>query len=123
MAPTPLTVKQIALPFAELVALGFDFVWTAGNAVDGNTFVCTGKEIILVQNSDGVNPYTVKVEAVNDAQNRLVDFGPYTLAAGVFSVLPQGLTNKKGWIQADQTILLTPSNAAIKFCILRLPVV
>lgn len=121
MAATPLTVIQMDTPFLVPAANGADFVFTAGDVANGNSFPCTGKEIILVQNSDGATPYTVTINSVADAQGRTGNIGPYTLQAGEFARFSPGLTGSKGWIQSDGTILINVSNAAVKLAVLRLP--
>lgn len=121
MARTALTPVTIPTPWAGSGANTLDFTFTAADVANKNYFVGSGKEIILAYNSDGVNPYTFSVTSVDDEDNRAEDITTYSLTAGEYAVVGVSLTNAKGWKQTNGQIYLEGSNAAIKFCILRLP--
>lgn len=118
--PTAITVQTILAPFAAVGAGAADFTFAAGTITDGDTFVCTGREILLVNNT-GASPYTVTVTSVEDETNRTEDITTYSLAAGDFAAFGVGLTNSKGWKSTAGTIRLTVSNASVKVAVLRLP--
>lgn len=121
MAQTALTVQEIDAPFAAVTAGSLDFTLAAGDVANGNSFVCTGREILIVYNSDGANPYTVTVTSVDDETNRAGSITTYSMAAGDYVCIGVGLTNSKGWKQTSGLIYLACENAAIKFAVLRLP--
>lgn len=121
MAQTALTVQGVGAPFAAVSANNLDFTFAAGDVVNGNSFVCTGREVLLALNSDPTNPYTFTVTSVDDEKGRAEDITAYSLAAGEYAAVGAGLTNAKGWKQTSGLIHLAVSNAAIKFAVLRLP--
>lgn len=121
MAQTALTVQDIDAPFAAVSANSLDFTFAAGDLANGNSFVCTGREVLLVLNSDPTNPYTFTVTSVDDEKGRSEDITTYSLAAGEYAAVGVGLTNAKGWKQTSGLVYLAVSNAAIKFAVLRLP--
>jgi hypothetical protein len=121
MAETALTVQELKAPFDDISAGDLDFTQAAADVANGNKFTCTGRELIFAENTDGANPYTVTVTSVPDEKNRSEDITTYSLAAGDKIMIAVGLTNAKGWKQTDGTILISASNLAIEFAVLRLP--
>lgn len=119
-APTALPIINPlgSYPALPITALAADFVYTAADAVNGNSFVSTGRELVLVNNSGG-SAYTVTFSSVADSVNRTGDIATYSVGAGLFSVF--GPFAQNGWKQSDGTVLVTASNAAIKFAVIRLP--
>jgi len=62
--PTPITVQQMLAPFAAVGAGTADFTFAAGTITDGDNFVCTGREILLVKNTDArINKTITSVDA------------------------------------------------------------
>lgn len=121
MAQTALTIQDVDAPFAAVSANSLDFTFAAGDAANGNSFACTGRELLLVINSDPTNPYTFTVTSADDEKGRAEDITTYSLAAGEYAAVGVGLTNSKGWKQTSGVIYLAVSNAAVKFAALRLP--
>lgn len=117
-ALTPVTIKG---PFEAVTANSADFTWTAGATGGGDTIACTGRQIILAYNSDGVNPYTLTITSVDDEQNRSGSITTYSLAAGEYAAFGCGLTNQQGWKQTNGNINVVVSNVAVKWAILTLP--
>lgn len=124
--PIALTVQTILGPF-DAVGNGstaplsqVDFVWTASQGTDGNTFVCTGREIILAQNTN-VGDKTITIVSVDDETNRSENIGAYTMQTLTFSVFGQGLTLSKGWMSAGKTIRINTNSADVLLAVLRLP--
>jgi hypothetical protein len=105
-------------PTLPIAATAADFVFTAADASNGNSFVSTGRELVLVQNS-GASAYTVTFTSVADGINRTGDITTYSVGAGLFSMF--GPFSQSGWKQTAGTILVTASNAAVKFAVVRLP--
>lgn len=118
MARTPITpeILPVEFPLTEEV-LG----WTNADVANGNAFTWTGKEILLVWNSDGAVARNVTIQSVavngrldpkhNIAQS--IPFGEYR----VYNFRGQG------WKQsADGFVYVSGDNAAVRFVVLRLPV-
>ena len=114
-----LTVQNISAPFATISAGGADFTFAAGST-DGDTFACTGREILVAFNS-GAAPYTITITSVADEKNRTGDVTAYSLAAGDYAVFGVGLTNAKGWKSTAGTIAVDVEHADVKWAVLRLP--
>ena len=119
--PTVITVQTVLGPFATYSANAADFTFAAGTVTDGDTFVCTGREILLALNTEAVTARTITVTSVDDETNRSGSITTYSLAAGEYAAFGVGLTNSKGWMSTAKTIRLTVSNAAVKVAVLRLP--
>ncbi len=103
-------------PTLPLTANSADFVFSAltgssgssGNQIDFGDFT---KLLVLVQNSDPTNPYTVTFTSRVDNLNRTGDITAYTLQATEFGVF---FFERQGWRQTDGMLYLEGSNAAIK---------
>jgi hypothetical protein len=121
MPATAITVQEIIGPFDNIAAGGADYTWTAADVANGNSFACTGKEILLARNTDGANPYYVTITSVPDEKNRSEDINQYSLAPGDDAVFGVGLTTAVGWRQSTNVINISGENAAVEFAILRLP--
>jgi|SRR5665213_3128779 len=103
-----------------VAALGLDLVWTAADASNGNKFPFTGKEVLLVQNTD-TGSQTVTLTSVADSRGRSDDVTAYAVAAGVISAF-NFRGGAEGWQQpSDQSVHLAASSALIKYAILRIP--
>ena len=119
---TAITNVQMLSPWAAYGTTGSlaDFPWTAGTLTPGVGITCTGRQVILVWNTHGANPYTVTFTSQDDEQNRAASI-TYTLAAGDFASFGLGLTNSKGWQTAAKLITVLVSNVAVKIAVLTLP--
>lgn len=118
--PTVLTVQDILNPWAAYGAGTADFTFAAGTVTDGDTFVCTGRELLIVNNTDVATKY-ITIVATDDETNRAESVTTYSLAAGDFAVFGVGLTNAKGWKSSTGTIRITVEDADVKVAVLRLP--
>lgn len=120
MARTEITVQEVDAPFAAVSANSLDFTFGAMDAANGNYFACTGRELILFQNTDA-GAQTVTIDSVDDERGRQEDITTYSLAAAEFAAAGVGLTNSKGWKQSNGQIYLDTSSANVKVAVLRLP--
>ena len=118
--PTAITVQTIKGPFEAITAGGADITLAASDPDNGNTFVCTGREILVVYNAD-VAEKTITITSVDDEKGRSEDVTSYALAAGDYAVFGVGLTNSKGWKSSAGTIRITTNDADVKVAVLRLP--
>ena len=120
--PTVITVQAKPVgPFTAITAGSADFTFAAGTVTDGDTFVCTGRELLIVFNSSLATPRTITITSVDDETNRAGDISAYSMAAGDYAVFGVGLTNARGWMFTAKTIRITVSNAELKVAVLRLP--
>jgi hypothetical protein len=118
--PTAITVQTIKTPWATISANGADYTYAAGTVTDGDTFVCTGREILLVKN-DNVAAKYITITSVDDETNRAGSITTYSIGAGEFAVFGIGLTNAKGWKSTAGTVRITVEHADVKVAVLRLP--
>ena len=117
---TVFTAQTIKGPFDTIAADGADITFTAASA-GADTFISTGRDIILVRNT-GAGARTVTISSVVDEKNRSGDITTYSLAAGEFAAFGCGLTNSPGWKNTSTgAITITGSHAEITIAILRLP--
>ncbi|MDP9326498.1 MAG: hypothetical protein M3O87_08205 [Candidatus Dormibacteraeota bacterium] len=105
-------------PVLPLVALSAAMALTAADIANGNSVPSTGRELIIVQNSDAA-PQTVTVASVVDRLNRTGDITAYSIPIGAFAVL--GPFKTEGWRQADGNLYLNASTATVKFAVIQLP--
>ena len=121
MVATAITVQQLLSPFpaTPLAANSADLTFTALTVTEGDEFVCTGREIILIANGTGTN--TLTITSADDEKGRAEDITAYSLAENDHAVFTQGLTNSIGWKNSSGKIKLTPSSAEIKCAVVRLP--
>jgi hypothetical protein len=107
-------------PFADQpIANALNIAWQTGT-VGGESFVCTGREILLIRNDSGTN--TVTVTSVDNDKGRQENLAAYEITGAEIAVWTGGLTNAKGWKQTNGTILVTATTGtAVSFAVLRLP--
>ncbi len=113
---TPVTPKG-SYPSLPLTPDSADVVFAvASTYTDGEGWVNTGREILLVKNG-GASPYTVTISSVAYL-GRTGDITTYSLAAGDIAVF--GPFDPKGWNQADGMVYVVGSNASVTFAVIRL---
>lgn len=120
MARTAITVQEVSAPFDAISAGSEDFTFAASDNANGNYFVCTGRELIVVENTN-VGAQTITIDSVDDEKGRQEDITTYSLAANDFAVFGVGLTNAKGWKQTSGQVYIDTSDADVKIAVLRLP--
>jgi hypothetical protein len=118
-APTVLTIQNILGPFATYSANAADYTYAAGTITDGDTFVCTGREILLVKNGTGTN--TITITSIANEKGRTGDITTYSLSTGEFAAFGVGLTNRAGWKSASATVRITVSSVEVTVAVLKLP--
>ena len=120
MTATALPIIAAVGPYPALpVSAGsLDFVFTAADNVNGNSFVSTGRELLLVENTDA-GAQTFTVTSVADSLLRTGDVGPYSMASGANALFV--VAAQPGWKQTDGTVHVTASAATVKFAVVRLP--
>jgi hypothetical protein len=116
MAQTALTVTVLKQNNVAVNAGDLTVTMNASDTVNGNSFPCTGNEIILVQNTDTV-AHTFTVTSVADALGRTGDLAAYSVAASGIAAIQESVV--QGWRQSDGNIYMTSTSALLKFAVLR----
>jgi hypothetical protein len=113
-ALTPITPKG---PYPGTVSAGdLAIAFTASDVANGNKWAFSGRDILLVQNSNaGAQTFTISSTA--DERGRKADIATYSVPAGGFAAF--FISSATGWTQADGTILLATSHANIQFAVVR----
>jgi len=63
MARTAITIQSLLEPFDNVAAGDLDFTFAAGDGSSGNSYVVTGKELLLAYN-DGTSAKTITIDSV-----------------------------------------------------------
>jgi hypothetical protein len=117
MATIAITVQVLKGNYTIPTANQLDLTFTAADVALGNHYAATGKEFVIVQNSDPTNAYTFTLTSQPDTYGRTGDVTAYSLAAGEIGMY--GPIPIDGWRNAAGQVLISGSNAAIKFAIVR----
>jgi hypothetical protein len=112
MARTAIASVLVGGPFP---ADGTVFVWTAADTVNGNSFVYTGRDLVLIRNRSASSK-TAVIRSSADPFNRTGDV-TVSLMAGQFKVV--GPLIAIGWKQADSSIWLDSASNEVDFAIVR----
>jgi hypothetical protein len=106
-------------PHPGAVAAGaLDLVWTAADVANKHQLTATGRDILLVWNTDA-SAHNFTLTSVADKQNRTGDVTNYSLAAG--KVAAYKFDDLTGWAQADGSIYFEADNALVKFAVISVP--
>jgi len=120
--PTPLVVVVLKQNNYAVVAGDLNLTPVAMDAVNGNSFSASGKEIIEFINTDTAT-HTVTITSTADALGRLdTSLTTYIVPAavgGLSGISAVEMVNMNGWIQSGQTINMTTSSALVKVVVLR----
>ena len=120
MTRTDLSVITPKGPYSEVAAGDLDFIFEAADDFNGNAFLCTGRELILIRNSHATDAATVTLTSAPDPYGRTKDITTYSLDAGEFAAFWVGKT--VGWRQSDGMVYLdVAGTGTIEFAILRPP--
>lgn len=114
--PTLLSTQTLIQNNAVVTAGQLTFTFAACDAVNGNTFTSTGREILVVQNTDA-SSHTFTVTPVADPYGGTnATLTNYSLAANGFAALQ--MKYQIGWVSAG-VINLTCSSNLLKFAVLQ----
>jgi hypothetical protein len=92
----------------------------AADASNGNYFIMTGQELVLVQNSHASAAKTWTLTSVANSRSRTRDITAESMAAGVWKVVGP-FTSKEGWMQQGGGCFLSGEDTSVKFGVLVLP--
>jgi hypothetical protein len=118
MSQTPITTTVLKQNNYAVAAGDLLLPMTAMDASNGNSFVATGREILLFQNTDSV-AHTVTVTSVADALGRTdASLTTYSLSAtpGLSAIEMKYLA---GWLESNGSDFLVTSSALVKVCVLQ----
>ena len=115
--PTALSIQVLKVNNYAVGAGDLTITFSACDAVNGNFFVPSGYEILLVQNTDGAAAHTFTVNSVPDPYGRIdTSLTSYSVAASASSSIQ--LKYLSGW-QSGGKITLACSDPHIQFAVLR----
>lgn len=115
---TPLTTVILKQNNYAVQAGDLTVAFVAMDATNGNSFYATGREILIVQNSDA-STHTFTVSSVADSLGRTdASLTSYTVAGNGFAAVQ--FKSLSGWIQpGGQTVYLTTSSALLKIAVVQ----
>jgi hypothetical protein len=114
---TPQVLKENNYP---VIAGDLALTETACDNVNGNSFQFTGREMLVVHNTDASLAHTFTVTSVADSLGRVdTSLTGYSVPLSAIAVIH--LDAIAGWRQSNGTILLACNSNLIKFGVLRLP--
>lgn len=117
MAQTALTPIQLKVDNYAVVAGDLTLTFTASDTVNGNSFPATGKEILLVQNTDTV-AHNFGIASVADPLGRTdASLSAYSVAAS--TIIAIQMSQLGGWVQSNGNVNLTSTSALLKFAVIR----
>jgi hypothetical protein len=114
LTPVVLTTPQLMSPVANAA----DFAYAVSDLTNGNRFVHTGKELLLVQNVN-VAAKTVTIAGKADELGRTGSIPAYSMGASEFAVF--GPFTSEAFRQADGYVWIDVEHADIKLAVIRLP--
>jgi hypothetical protein len=110
LVKTPLKQNNYAVVAGDLTT-----TLVASDTVNGNSFVPTGREVLIVSNTD-VSAHTFTLTSVADALGRLdTSLTNYSVPAGAIAAI--NLTVTQGWV-AGGIVTMTSSSALLKVAVL-----
>lgn len=116
MARTALT--KTTAPGSNPTA-GVTVIWADADAVNQNSFVMTGNDLLLVRNTHATDPKTFTVNTSADEMGRTKDITAESLNAGVMRVLGP-FRDKTGWMQSGGVLHLQGETTDIEFAVIAL---
>ena len=107
----------------QTIPTGYDqtldaLTFAALSAGEDDTFVATGREILIFRNDDGAAPVVVTITSTADPQGRT---GDTTLSVPDGEYAVSQLFPRVGWAAAAGTIAIVCTDADLKIAILRIP--
>jgi hypothetical protein len=117
MAQTVLTPIQLKQDNYAVLAGDLTVTPVALDATNGNSFTATGREVLIIQNTDA-SAHTLTITSVNDSLGRAdSSLTSYSVAASGFAAIQ--MNTLAGWIQPTGVVNMTTSSALLKILVLR----
>lgn len=112
MAQTALVKTTVKNNNYAVVAGDLTVTMAASDTANGNSFVPTGREILIVSNTDA-SAHTFTITSVPDAHGRVdTSLVAYSVAAGAVVAINMSLLS--GWVSGN-LITMTSTSALLKF--------
>lgn len=103
----------ILQPPGIVPALAFDKTFQVADIVNGNAFLSSGRDLLVVYNSDVVS-HTFTLKSAPDPDGRFADV-TYTIGAGVYSFVEIGTASV--FIQSTNMVIVTGSDVHVQFLV------
>lgn len=121
-AQTALTISALKINNYAVLAGDLNLTPVAMDAVNGNSFVSTGLEVLIFMNTDTVT-HTVTITSTADNYGRqdtsLTGYVVPVAAGGTSGVSAIQMKQQQGWTQPGQLIYLATNSALVKILVLR----
>lgn len=115
--PTALTPNAFKQNNYPVVAGDLTLASVAMDATNGNSFIWTGREVLVFLNTDTAAAHTVTVNSVTDPFGRLdTSLTAYSVpaaASGKSGIATIEFSQGQGWIGAGNVVTMTTSSALI----------
>jgi hypothetical protein len=117
--PTALSTIVLVQNNVAVTAGQLTLTFTACDNVNGNFFVGTGREVLVVQNADGASAHTFTVSSVADQLGRTdTSLTGYSVAAS--TTVAVQMKYLAGWLQSGgQNVNVSCNSNQIKFAVLQ----
>jgi hypothetical protein len=122
MAQTPITVTTLVQNNVAVTAGQLTLTTTAMDASNGNSYVATGRETLLFENTDTA-AHTITITSVPDSLGRsdtsLTSYSIPAASGGASGLAVIQMKWLPGWLQTGGTIFLATSSALVKCAVLQ----
>lgn len=110
------TLTPVSIAGGSSVGVGFqEFPWAAADAVNGNQFAGTGKEILMIRNVNADSPLVSRKITLLKTNGKI----EYTLGGGEYATTGQIPTS--GYRQVDTYVYVDGEHANIELAVLVMP--
>ena len=116
---TAITPLNPVSAYGAVTSGALHVVETACDSSNGNKFPLTGKEVLVLRNTDS-GAQTVTINSVADSKGRTGDITTYSIPAGETHAISFRNVNE-GWAQTDSTVHFTASSNLVKAYVLTAP--
>jgi len=105
----------VLLPPGIVAPASLDKVFTAADVVNGNSFLSSGKDLLIVHNSDGAATHTFTLVSAPDPDGRYANI-TYTVGIGSYSFVD--ITSASIFVQStNNLVLLSASDVTIQYLV------
>lgn len=120
MTATPLTPVTPKGPFiaGQPAATALNFAFAACDAVNGNSFPCTGHELLILFNSDS-GAHDVTITSQPDSRGRTQDVTAYSIGAGLYAMFAF-VGSAEGWADGSGNVTFTAADATVKAAVIKI---
>lgn len=102
----------------SFAANSLDIAWANSDTANGNYFVSSGRDLLLVRNGDAA-PQTITIASKIDPYGRTGDITAYSL--GIGETMAFWFGNIQGWDQGSGQIYINTSDNDMAIAVFRIP--